>query len=107
MSYERFQKWFSYLLVLCIGYIPIAACSKEPPKDPKDQFSYTLSLDAQGNPTVLDARGKPVPPKRVEGPVDARKIVRVRTMSVIDVEGSHYILFQINGTMYRFDLPHY
>mgnify|MGYP001619891591 CR=1 FL=1 len=106
MYRKQYQNWFSYLLVLCIGYIPLTACSKEPSRDQKDGFSYTLSFDSKGMPVVLDAKGNPVPPIRVEGAVDAKKIVRVRNFSVIDVEGSHFILFQINGTMYRFNLPH-
>jgi hypothetical protein len=106
MHRKKCQKWFLYMLVLFIGYTPLAACSKEMSRDHNGKFSYTLSFDAKGMPMVLDASGQPVPAKRVEGPVDAKKIVRVRNFSVIDVEGSHFILFQINGTMYRFDLPH-
>jgi hypothetical protein len=105
MHRNKCQKWFSYLLVLCIGYIPLTACSKEPPKNQKDRFSYTLSFDAKGNPTVLDANGKPIPAQRVDGAVDAKKIVRVRTISVIDVEGSHYILINIGGYLYKINLP--
>ena len=105
MYCKQYQKWFSYLLVLGIGYMPLTACSKEPSRNNKDRLSYTLSFDAKGMPVVLDAKGNPIPPKKVEGAVDARKIVRVRTMSVIDVEGSHFILIDLDGTMYRIDLP--
>lgn len=105
MQQKRYQKWFAYLLVSSIGLVPLAACSKEPPKDKKDKFAYTLSFDAKGLPVVLDAKGKPIPPRKVEGPVNAKKIVRVRTISVIDVEGSHFILIEIGGTTYQIDLP--
>jgi hypothetical protein len=105
MQQKRYQKWFAYLLVSCIGLVPLAACSKETPKDKKDRFSYSLSFDEKGLPVVLDAKGKPIPPKKVEGPVDAKKIVRVRTISIIDVVGSHYILIDLGGTLYRIDLP--
>ena len=107
MHFKKCHKWFSYLLALLIGYIPLTACSKEPSRDQKDRFSYTLSIDAKGVPVILDARGKVIPPVKVEGAVEAKKIVRIRNFSVIDVEGSHFILFQINGSTYRYNLPHY
>lgn len=100
MRHKQFPKWFSYFLVLCIGYIPLTACSKEPPRSSKDRFSYTLTLDEKGLPVVNGIQGK-----RVAGPVDAKKIVRVRTMSIMDVEGSHYILIELGGTMYQINLP--
>lgn len=105
MQYKKYQKFLSCLLFSSIGLMPLAACSKEKPQDKKDRFSYALSFDAEGLPMVLDARGKSFPAKKVEPPIDARKIVRVRTFSVIDVEGSHFILIQIGGTMYQINLP--
>jgi hypothetical protein len=105
MQQKRYPKWFAYLLVSSIGLVPLVACSKEAPKDKKGRFAYSLSFDEKGLPVVLDAKGKPIPPKKVEGPVDAKKIVRVRTISVIDVEGSHFILIEIDGRLYRIDLP--
>jgi len=105
MQCKHYKKLLSCLLVSSIGFIPLAACSKEKPKDKKDPFSYTLSIDAKGLPVVLDAKGNPIPPKRVEGSVDAKKVLRIRTFSVIDIEGSNFILIEIGGTIYRIDLP--
>ena len=105
MQYKKYQKFLSCLLFWSIGLMPLAACSKEKPQDKKDRFSYTLSIDAKGLPVVLDARGNPIPAKEVKFPVDAKKIVRVRNFSVIDVEGSHFILITINGSTYQINLP--
>ena len=105
MQYKQYQKLLSCLLVSSIGLIPLTACSKEPLQSKKDPYSYTLSIDAKGLPVVLDAKGIALPAERVEGPVNAKKIVRVRTFSVIDVEGSHYILIDIGGKLYRINLP--
>lgn len=107
MQHKRYQNWFSCLLALSIGFIPLAACSKEPPKDDKNKFSYNLSFDATGLPVVLDQKGIAIAPRKVDGPVGAKKIVRVRTFSVIEVEGSHFILIDIGGSLYQVDLPHY
>ena len=105
MQYKQYQKLLSCLLVSSIGFIPLAACSKEPPKGKKDPFSYTVSIDAKGLPVVVDSEGVSLPAKEVKLPLDAKKLVRVRTFSVIDVEGSHFILIQIGGTMYQINLP--
>lgn len=100
MHQKQLPKWFSYLLILCLGYVPLTACSKEQPKSSKDRFSYTLTLDEKGLPV---ANG--ISAKRVQGPLEAKKIVRVRTMSIMDVEGSHYILIELGGVMYQINLP--
>lgn len=105
MQYKQYQKLLSCLLVTSIGFIPITACSKEPPKGKKDPFSYTLSIDAKGIPVILDPKGFAIPSKPVEGPVNAKKVVRVRTFSVIDVEGSHFVLIDIGGKLYQINLP--
>lgn len=105
MQYKKYQKILTCLLVSSIGFMPLAACSKEKTPNKEDRFSYTLSIDPKGLPVVLDSRGKSIPAKKIEPPVDARKIVRVRTFSVIDVEGSHYILIDIGGSLYRINLP--
>lgn len=54
---------------------------------------------------VFDANGKPMQLTKVTGAIPAKKIVRVRTMSILDVEGSHFVLIEIGGTLYRIDLP--
>ena len=54
---------------------------------------------------VVDPKGIALPAKKVEFPVDAKKILRVRTFSIIDVEGSHFILITINGSTYQINLP--
>ena len=105
MQYKQYQKLLSCLLVSSIGFIPLAACSKEPPKGKKDPYSYTLTIDAKGLPVVVDPKGIALPAKKVEFPVDAKKILRVRTFSIIDVEGSHFILITINGSTYQINLP--
>lgn len=105
MQYKKYQKFLSCLLFLSIGLMPLAACSKEPPKGKNDPYSYTLSVDAKGVPAVMDPKGIALPAKKVEFPVDAKKIVRVRNFSVIDVEGSHFVLITINGSTYQINLP--
>lgn len=101
----QYRKFLSCLLVSSLGFIPLAACSKEKPSAQKDQFSYTLTIDTKGVPAVKDARGNLIQAKKVDLPLKATKIVRVRTVSVMDVEGSHYILIDIGGTLYQINLP--
>lgn len=105
MQYKQYQKLLPYLLVSVIGFVPLVACSKEPPKDKKDPYSYTLSIDAKGMPVIMSPKGVALPAKKVEFPVDAKKILRVRTLSIIDVEGSHFVLITIDGTTYKVPLP--
>ena len=105
MRYKQYQKLLSCLLVSSIGLIPLTACSKEPLQSKKDPYSYTLSIDAKGLPAVLDSKGIALPAKKVEFPVDAKQILRVRTISIIDVKGSHFVLITINGTTYQINLP--
>lgn len=102
---KKYQKFLSCMLISSIGLMPLAACSKEKPYENKDRFSYTVKIDSKGMPVVLDAKGKEIPANEVKLPVDAKKIVRVRTFSVMDVEGSHYILISIGGTTYKINLP--
>lgn len=85
--------------------LPLSACAKEPPGGQNYRFAYTASLDANGNLRVLDANGKPLPAKRIDGPLSAKKIVRVRTMSIVEVEGSHYLAINVDGVFYQIPLP--
>lgn len=105
MQYKQYQKLLSCLLVSSIGLAPLTACSKEPPKGKNDPFSYTVSIGEKGVPMVMDSQGISLPAEKVKLPMDAKKIQRIRTISVIDVEGSHYILIDINGSLYRINLP--
>ena len=105
MQYKQYQKLLSCLLVSSIGFIPLAACSKEPPKGKKDPFSYTVSIDAKGLPVIVDSQGISLPAKEVKLPMDAKKIVRIRTFSIIDIVGSHFVLIDIGGKLYQINLP--
>lgn len=95
----------SFLAVLLMTCASIAACAKEPPATHPYRFNYTTTLDSKGNLTVLDARGKPIPAKRIDGPLSAKKIVRVRTMSILEIEGSHYLAIIVDGVAYQIPLP--
>lgn len=105
MQYRQYQKLLSCLLVSSIGLVPLTACSKEPPKGKKDPFSYTVSIDENGVPKVIGSQGISLPVEKVKLPVDAKKILRIRTISVMDVEGSHFVLIDINGSVYKIPLP--
>lgn len=105
MPHVQYQKIISWVLATSLGFIPLAACSKEKPYSQKDRFSYTLTFDPNGVPEVKDAKGNTIQAKKVELPLKATKIVRVRTASIMDVEGSHYILIDIGGTLYQINLP--
>lgn len=105
MRYKHYKKWLSFLLALSVSVIPLSACSKEQSKDHPAPFSYKLSFDENGVPIVLDQKGNALPLRKVDGPVGAKKILRVRTFSVIEVEGSHFILVTINGTTYQINIP--
>lgn len=104
MRTDTYRKLSSYLLIFCIGSAPLSACAK-PSNDQKYQFAYTAGIDASGKLQVLDKNGKPLPTQRITGPVDARKIIRVRTMTIVEVEGSHYLDITIDGVPYKVMLP--
>ena len=104
MKFMRNTRLSSSLLVLLMGCVSLSACAT-PPKHDQSQFSYTVSLDADGNLTVLDRYRKPVKAQKISGPVDAKKIVRVRSITIIEVEGSHFLEIVIDGTPYKVPLP--
>lgn len=81
--------------------------TQEAPTSNKTDFAYTISFTAEGEPSVLDAKGRPAKARRVCGPIKADKIVRVRTMSIVEAEGSHYIVINLDGALYQIDLPHF
>lgn len=69
------------------------------------EFAYNVSIDAKGNLRVFDVKGKPIEAREARGPLDAKKIIRVQTMSIIEVEGSHYLAIIVGGTLYQVPLP--
>lgn len=110
------KQWAANLLVVWIGFLPLAACAKEPtkpsgetsyqePTKPTGQASYNVTLDANGLPALIGPNGRIIPAKKVTPPIPAKLITRVRTMSIIDVVGSHFVLIEIGGTLYRVDMP--
>jgi hypothetical protein len=101
------KEWMTCLLALAISVLPLTACSKEPSKGQPVQGDYSLRIGATGMPEVLDAKGRLVKGHEVKPPVEAKNILNVKTFTVMEVQGSHFILFSINGTLYRYDLPHY
>lgn len=99
-----YKKWVSNLLVVWIGCLPLGACANEHPKPP-DRASYNVVIDAKGIPAVVGPDGRTIQAKKVTPPIAAKQITRVRTMSIIDVVGSHFVLIEIGGTLYRVDMP--
>jgi len=66
----------------------------------QDEFNYSINLQSNGDMTVRNAKGQ-----ALKGVVDDRPIKRIRsvkTLTIIEAEGSHFII--INGR--RYYLPH-
>lgn len=66
----------------------------------QDELKYSITLHSNGDLTVMDEKGR-----RLEGVTDDRPIKRIRgvkTLTVIEGEGSHFII--IGGKKYY--LPH-
>ncbi len=67
---------------------------------------FSITFDMQGNPIVLGANGKIIPPSRVTFPIkDVKAIANVNTITAIEVYGSHYYVLKIGGDNYVIDLP--
>lgn len=69
------------------------------------QFNYTLNIDANGRFQVIDKTGRVAEAREVSGPLDAKRIMRVRTLSIVEVEGSHYLVIMLDGVLYEIPLP--
>lgn len=54
---------------------------------------------------VFDTNGKPLPMTKIEGPLNANKIVSVKTITIMDIEGSHYLAIVVDGVAYQIPLP--
>ena len=53
-----------------------------------DKLNYKIELDAHGNVNVTDDRGNPVELKSLDTAPPLKKITNVRTLTVIEAEGS-------------------
>ena len=54
---------------------------------------------------VFDANGKPLTLTKADRPLNAKRIVSVKTITVMDIEGSHYLDITIDGVPYKVMLP--
>ena len=93
------------LVATLVGMSSLNAESKGASIKSPYRFAYTAGVDANGNLKVLDARGKQLPVKKVDGPLPAKNIVKIRTMTIIEVEGSHYLAIELDGVAYQIPLP--
>lgn len=93
------------LLALTTATVSLGALAKDQPLDKPYRFAYTAGVDANGTLKVLDAKGKPLPMKRIDGPLRAKRIVKMRTLTIVEVEGSHYLAIMLDGVPYQIPLP--
>lgn len=93
--------------VVVAALVGVSSLNAEPKGSIKSpyRFAYTAGVDANGNLKVLDARGKQLPVKKVDGPLSAKNIVKIRTMTIVEVEGSHYLAIELDGVAYQIPLP--
>lgn len=77
-------------------------CSEEP------EINISFSLDDNKDDSGLRIKfgDKIIEGKETELPLKATKIKAFKTLSVLQAEGSHYLIIRIGGISYKFNLPH-
>jgi hypothetical protein len=67
---------------------------------------YELMFNSNGDIEVCDASKNIVPGKPAEFPEKASQIYGVKTITIVEAEGSHYIIVYVNGVPKKYYLPH-
>ena len=78
-----------------------------PSPDKPRYLPYSIRFDLNGNPVVVDERGKVAELEEVKLPVKATELVDVQTISVVTYAGSCVQLYNIGGKLYAISLPDY
>jgi len=106
----------SYLVLLSTSLIVasslLSGCTSKggmyqpPGKPPIETVNFSITFDLKGNPIVVDRDGKLISPKRIEFPItEVRAIGSLKTISAMEVHGSHYYVLNISGDTYHIPLP--
>jgi len=109
------KKYQGHLLVLASMILVsslLSGCAgrgelyQPPGQPPQETVPFSITFDLKGNPIVVDRGGKLISPKRVEFPItEVRAIASLKTISAMEVHGSHYYILKISGDTYHIPLP--
>ena len=96
--------------------IPITACAEmkystrtSSTTSTSDEMQYKFTIDSKGNPMVVGANGKAIRGEPVDFSqqgVRATEILDIKTYTIVEARGSHYILVKSGGKSLKFTLPH-
>lgn len=67
----------------------------------KSVFNYTLQLGPDGNIKILDENGKPLKDQGTRKSPRIKRVLNVRTLTIIEAEGSHWIYVKPPGFWYQ------
>lgn len=70
---------------------------------------YKIEMDSDNNVTIFDKFGKAVEGKEVSLPLELgenAQLISVVAGQFLEIKGSHYILWIVNGSIYKYYLPH-
>lgn len=99
------MKFFKNTIIATIILLPLTVSCVAAKKDYQDQaggvFNYQLNFDSKGEIVVRDAEGNIIKGVRDERPI--KRIIGVKTFTVIEGEGSHFIW--IRG--YKYYIPYH
>lgn len=71
-----------------------------------DAPEYTIRFDANGKLLVFDRDDEEVKGEKFDFPQEATSIKDIKTISIVQATGSHYLIIILGGTPYKFNLPH-
>ena len=96
-----------FFVVTILGGCAHMGDSYQPPgKAPLETVPFSITFDLQGNPIVLTPDGERIKPERVDFPIrEVKAIGSIKTISAVQVFGSHYYVLNIADDFYVIDLP--
>ncbi len=108
MNLKKMPTKTVFMSILCA--FALSACAEYPPRDPggmdSEYLPFSIKFDQKGNMVVVDAEGKPVPPREAAFPIPATSIEKIEALSYVQYRGSHVALIVNGGRMYIIKLPH-
>lgn len=109
---KQYQSQLMVLVPLILAISLLSGCAgkerlyQAPGKPPQETVPFSITFDLKGNPVVVDRDGKLISPKRVEFPItEVRAISNLKTITAMEVHGSHYYILKIGGDTYHIPLP--
>ena len=95
-----------FVVTMLSGCAHMGDLYQPPGKTPLETVPFSITFDLQGNPLVLTPEGERIKPERVDFPIrEVKAIGNIKTISAVEVHGSHYYVLNIGDDFYVIDLP--